>query len=429
MAIVVRVGELIGFPDSPPASDDDMSVGDDDMIVELTDDPAVLGKMWGMILLLAIRDHATSVHYHPWREDGGLAYVVANVRHVLEPPPAELSGAVIAAARSLFAPAARGGLLARLGWCRRAEPACSSVELDVWGNVLVWDAIVWSSGERAGVELFRVAPAVPEPKHAKPGAPKLKYGPLGMKFVLLPKAWFYMGGGGGCGMARKKTEIKEDFEIAIHTVTQGQWQEVMGNNPSWFSRDGEGKDQVKDIKDEDLKHFPVEMVSWNDAQGFIKKLNKKEKGKGYAYRLPSEAEWDYAYRGGATSLEECSYHFYFAEPTNDLSSRESNFDGKSDPYTDMGPNLGRTAKVGSYAPNKVGLYDMHGNVTQWCADSVAVTDFDIAALGSEVALEEPFRVTGGSSWDGGAFGNLEHTVHRGAQRNFLGFRLVRVAVG
>src|SRR5439155_14637475 len=125
--------------------------------------------------------------------------------------------------------------------------------------------------------------------------------------------------------------------------------------------------------------------SWNDAQGFIKKLNKKEKGKSYAYRLPSEAEWDYAYRGGATSLEECSYFFYFAEPTNDLSSRESNFDGTYDDYTDLGPNLGRTAKVGSYAPNKAGLYDMHGNVTQWCADSVAVTDFDILVFGSEVA--------------------------------------------
>ena len=427
MAIVIRMGELIGFRDSPPASDDDMSVGDDDMIVELTDDPAVLCKMWGMILLLAIRDHATSVHYHPWREDGGLACVVANVRHVLEPPPAELSGAVIAAARSVFTPAARGGLLARLGWRRRAEPACSSVELDVWGNVLVWDAIVWSSGERAGVELFRVAPAVPEPKHAEERARQgPKDGPLRMKFVPLPKATFWMGGGGNAGT---KSEIKEDFEIAIHTITQGQWQELMGNNPSWFSRDGEGKDKVKDIKDEDLKHFPVEMVSWNDVQGFIKKLNKKEKGKGYTYRLPSEAEWEYARRGGR-AVKDFSYGYYLAEPTNDLSSRDANFDG-DDPggNADKGPNLGRTAKVGSYAPNEAGLYDMHGNVCQWCADSVPVTDFDIAALGSEVALEEPFRVTQGTSWDGGASGNHELYVHRDAHRNFLGFRLVRVVVG
>ena len=164
---------------------------------------------------------------------------------------------------------------------------------------------------------------VANPALAQPAKPK--DGPLGMKFVPLPKATFYMGGGGG--KAGKKTEIKEDFEIAIHTVTQGQWQEVMGKNPSYFSRDGEGKDKVKDIKDEELKQFPVEQVSWDDAQEFIKKLNEKEKGKGYQYRLPSEAEWEYACRGGATSEEECSYHFYFAKPTNDLSSKEANFNG------------------------------------------------------------------------------------------------------
>ena len=141
----------------------------------------------------------------------------------------------------------------------------------------------------------------------------------------------------------------------------------MGNNPSWYSRDGGGKDAVKDIKDEDLKHFPVESVSWNDVQEFIKKLNEKEKGKGWLYRLPSEAEWEYACRGGATTEEECSYHFYFAKPTNDLSSKEANFKGDfPDGKAANGPYLGRTTKVGSYPPNKLGLYDMHGNVWQWC---------------------------------------------------------------
>jgi len=207
---------------------------------------------------------------------------------------------------------------------------------------------------------------ISNPAWAQPAKPK--EGPLGMKFAPLPKATFYMGWNGQKGSA-KKTEIKEDFEIAIHTVTQSQWQEVMGNNPCSFSRDGEGKDKVKDIKDEDLKHFPVENVSWTDAQEFIKKLNEKEKGKGYQYRLPSEVEWEYACRGGATSEEECSYHCYFAKPTNDLSSKEANFHGDH-PFGKgaRGPNLGRTTKVGSYAPNKVGLYDMHGNVWQWCED-------------------------------------------------------------
>jgi formylglycine-generating enzyme required for sulfatase activity len=201
---------------------------------------------------------------------------------------------------------------------------------------------------------------------AEPGKPK--DGPLGMKFVSLPKGTFFMGWNGEKGSARK-TAIKEDFEIAIHTVTQGQWQEVMGKNPSYFSRDGGGKDHVTDIKDEDLKHFPVETVSWTDAQKFIQKLNEKEKRKGYQYRLPSEVEWEYACRGGATSEEECSYHFYFDKPTNDLSSKQANFNGDR-PFGkgEKGPYLCRTTKVGSYAPNKVGLYDMHGNVWQWCED-------------------------------------------------------------
>jgi formylglycine-generating enzyme required for sulfatase activity len=237
-----------------------------------------------------------------------------------------------------------------------------------------------------------------------------------MKFAPLPKATFYMGWDGTKGSA-KKTEIKEDFEIAIHTVTQGQWQEVMGNNPSWFSRAGKGKDNVKDIKDEDLKHFPVEMVSWNDAQEFIKKLNQKEKGKGYKYRLPSEAEWEYACRGGATSEEECSYLFYLAKPTNDLSSKEANFNGEV-PFgkAGKGPYLDRTTKVGSYAPNKVGLYDMHGNVWQWCQD--------LSEKGDSARV-------GGGCW--GSFGidcraALRYWSPREGRDHERGFRLARSPV-
>jgi formylglycine-generating enzyme required for sulfatase activity len=250
------------------------------------------------------------------------------------------------------------------------------------------------------------APALAEP-------PKPKDGPLGMKFVSLPKGTFYMGGGGG--KAGKKTEIKEDFEIAVHTMTQEQWQAVMGNNPSAFSRDGLEKDKVKDIKDEDLKQFPVEQVSWDDAQAFIKKLNETEKkrGSGYVYRLPSEAEWEYACRGGATSEEECSYHFYFDKPTNDLSSTQANF-----PMKDAkGSNLGRPTKVGSYAPNNLGLHDMHGNVWQWCEDL-----YDPKGL---------YRVDRGGCWLGGGTGCQAAFSRGGAPTDrisYLGLRLARVPV-
>jgi formylglycine-generating enzyme required for sulfatase activity len=250
--------------------------------------------------------------------------------------------------------------------------------------------------------------------------PKPKDGPQGMTFVPLPKGTFYMGWNGEKGSA-KKTEIKENFEMAVHTVTQGQWQALMGKNPSWFSRDGGGKDKVKDIKDEDLKHFPVENVSWDDCQEFIKKLNEQEKGKGWVYRLPSEAEWEYACRGGATSAEECSYHFYFAKPTNDLSSKEANFNGNF-PFgkADMGPNLERTTKVGSYASNKLGVYDMHGNVWQWCADL-----YD--PKGTEVGAS--FRVFRGGCWR--VYGSYCQAAERSAFtpsfRHFnLGLRLARV---
>jgi formylglycine-generating enzyme required for sulfatase activity len=180
-----------------------------------------------------------------------------------------------------------------------------------------------------------------------------------MTFVRLPKGMFYMGWGTDfrdpTGKKMKEgvhTEIKGDFEIAVHDVTQGQWQAVMDNNPSYFSRKGAGQNFVLDVSDEELKLFPVESVSWDDAQEFITKLNEKERGRGYWYRLPTEAEWEYACRGGATSEEECPKHFYFARPTNDLTSEQANFDGNK-PFgkAPKGKFLRRPTRVGAYPSN------------------------------------------------------------------------------
>jgi formylglycine-generating enzyme required for sulfatase activity len=129
---------------------------------------------------------------------------------------------------------------------------------------------------------------------------------------------------------------------------------------------------VKDISDADLKLFPVERVSWDDTQEFLQRLNAREKVSGFLYRLPTEEEWEYACRGGTSSQSECGFDFYFARPTNDLSSAQANCNG-SHPAGNAprGQYLGRTTKVGSYPPNRLGIYDMHGNVGEWCEDRLA----------------------------------------------------------
>lgn len=236
-----------------------------------------------------------------------------------------------------------------------------------------------------------------------------------MTFVRLQKGTFYMGWDGQ--KKGVKTEIQEDFEIAVHDVTQGQWQAVMGNNPSWFSRQGGGKQLVRDISDKELNLFPVDSVSWEDAQAFIKTLNEKERGCGYWYRLPTEAEWEYACRGGATSEEECSNQFYLDKPTNDLSSKQANFDGNYPAgNASKGKCVERPTRVGAYPPNKLGLCDMHGNVYQWCADA--------ASVGSD-------RVIRGSSWySNGSSCRAALRIYFAPthRRLILGFRLARVPV-
>src|SRR5262249_6944742 len=127
-----------------------------------------------------------------------------------------------------------------------------------------------------------------------------------MKFVKVPKGTFWMGWSSYTKPAKqcKEVKIEKDFEIRTYTVTQKFWEVVMGNNPSWFSPKGGGKEKVENVLGPPLDLYPVEMVSWNDAQDFLKELNKREKGKGWLYRLPTQAEWEYACRGAATTEKE-----------------------------------------------------------------------------------------------------------------------------
>jgi formylglycine-generating enzyme required for sulfatase activity len=135
--------------------------------------------------------------------------------------------------------------------------------------------------------------------------------------------------------------------------------EAMDKNPPWFSAAGLGKAKVAGMNTDD---FPVENVSWEEAVEFCKRLSALGKESGRVYGLPTEAEWEYACRGGVRT----STPFHYGKS---LSSEQANFNGQF-PYggADKGRNLGRTTPVGSYQPNAFGLYDMHGNVWEWCQD-------------------------------------------------------------
>jgi formylglycine-generating enzyme required for sulfatase activity len=170
-----------------------------------------------------------------------------------------------------------------------------------------------------------------------------------------------------------------------------------------------------------LKQFPVEQVSWDDVQEFLKRLNVRETDSGFLYRLPTETEWEYACRGGASSQQDCAFDFYFgdpsrnlSQPTNDLSPEQANFDGRNPAgKAPKAKYLKRTTKVSSYKPNRLGIYDMHGNVWEWCADHFK---------------EASARVFRGGSWSYGGF--YCRASHRGGgpggRYNDLGFRVAAV---
>ena len=201
---------------------------------------------------------------------------------------------------------------------------------------------------------------------------------LGMEFVLIPPGEFLMGSPEDeperyDNEKQHRVIISRAFYMQTTTVTQGQWEKLMGNNPSHFEDEGE--------------NCPVENVSWDDTQEFIKKLNLDSARlpageRSRTYRLPTEAEWEYACRAGTTTA------YCFGDDAGRL-GEYAWYSGNSEK---------RTHSVGQLKPNVWGLHDMHGNVWEWCQDwwsgdypSDTVTDPGGQPTGSS-------RVLRGGSW-------------------------------
>ena len=206
------------------------------------------------------------------------------------------------------------------------------------------------------------------------------------EMVLIPAGRFMMGDRGD----KLQVTLTKPFYMAKYEVTRKQWNAVMGGNPRWTKG---------------IIMLPVTDVSWEDCQDFIKKLNAKTSG---GFRLPTEAEWEYACRAGTTT--EYSYG-------NNLTKSDANIDGDS------------IKEVGSYKPNAFGLYDMHGNVWEWCEDWYgALQDGELTdPKGPKTGTHRVFR--GGSFYDKdwGAISSDRNGFIPSIPNHYSGFRLARIA--
>jgi formylglycine-generating enzyme required for sulfatase activity len=233
---------------------------------------------------------------------------------------------------------------------------------------------------------------------------------LRMEFVRVPRGKFLMGGGDG-NVGDKEAEIAYDFYLGKYEVTQAEWQALMSSNPSWYSRSGDGRNQVANIDDEDLKRFPVENISWDDIQQFLEALNARDSQAGWTYRLPREAEWEYACRGGPTTNKlDYGFDYYIEKPTNQLQPEQANFN--------RGPK--RTVKVGSYPPNRLGLHDMHGNVWEWCADAAPTEEGEAGRVFRGGSYKDEAKICAAAIRN--AFVPTDHYAN-------FGFRVALVPIG
>ena len=222
---------------------------------------------------------------------------------------------------------------------------------------------------------------------------------IGMKFTLVPAGSFMMGSNLGDSDEQPVhlVEITKPFYLSMFEVTQAQWQTVMwGNNPSKF----------KNCDD-----CPVENVSWKDVSAFIIRMNNREiRDK---YRLPTEAEWEYASRAGSAS----KWSFGDDETLlSDYAWYEINSESRTHP-------------VGQKIPNAWGLYDMHGNVEEWCQDWYGHDYYGRSPVKDPQGISSgTFRVFRGGSWEGPTIktscANRDKSTTSFANRK-VGFRLAR----
>lgn len=211
----------------------------------------------------------------------------------------------------------------------------------------------------------------------------------------------------------------ESFYMGKYEVSQKQWKEVMGSYPVVFNFNDFPLDnarirslnRIKELAEhtgfigDDL---PVENISWEDIQLFVKKLSEKT---GHTYRLPSDAEWEYAYRAGTTT------NYYFGDNASMLNDHEwwkENSDGKTHP-------------VGSKKPNPWGLFDMGGNVGEWCFD---IADMEIYRIKFPdrtwpIAKRRGYRGSHYLHRKEAATATWGHTYYQVYPHNCVGFRLVR----
>lgn len=224
---------------------------------------------------------------------------------------------------------------------------------------------------------------------------------IGMEFVLIPAGSFNMGvdknfeGASDDETPRHSVTISQPFYLGKYEVTQEQWVAVMGGNPSGFKG----------------RSNPVEQVSWNDVQTFIRRLNEKEK-KG-TYRLPTEAEWEYAARAGSTST------YFFGDDPAQL--------GQYAWYGESSASGGSTHPVGQKQPNAWGLYDMHGNVWEWCQDWYGKDYYrNSSSSDPKGPSSGESRVDRGGGWFNSAWycrSAIRNDYSPGIRSNGIGFRL------